>query len=243
MKNFTRLLVFVLLISAGMLNAQSLKILTLEDVDVSGTEQTYTGPVTANFNTIAEHFKIANTSGSAIEVKVKKIYINVVEGTFNDFCWAGSCLPATTLVSPGSTNIPSGGEQEDFDIHYHCQGIEGTSRIMYVAFDKNNPDDSVSFTVNYVVGNSSVTDVFGKTVIGDIYPNPAGSQASIDYNLPSGSSLDIVVYDMLGKEVMSFELESSGILRMPLGDLERGTYFCRYLLDDKLVETQKLIVK
>jgi len=40
--------------------------------------------------------------------------------------------------------VAADSEQEDFDIHYHCQGMEGTTRIMYVAFDEANPDDSVA---------------------------------------------------------------------------------------------------
>lgn len=239
-----RKIYFVLLglLFAGMINAQNLQILTMEDVDVSGLELDFTGPATENFNTIIEHFKIKNVSDASIDVVVKKSYVTVVEGTFNDFCWAGTCLTSTIFQS-SEMSVAAGYAQEDFDIHYHCQGIEGTTTIQYVAYDMANPNDSVYITVNYTVGESSIENLAGEVMVSDVYPNPVSAVASIDYNLKAGSDLTVTVYDMLGKKVREYDVNGHGVIQMPVSDLQAGTYFCRYIMDGELVETQKLLIK
>jgi hypothetical protein len=242
MKTIYTVFFAILILISGTLGAQSLQILTMDDVDVSGTEQTYTGSETDNFNTIIEHFKIKNTSAAAIDVVVKKIYVSVVDGTFNDFCWAGTCLTGAVMQS-NSMSVAAGAEQEDFDIHYHCQGIEGTTTIRYTAFDDANPTDSVSFLVNYVVGENSIENVNGKVLVSNVYPNPANNSAKLDFNLQANQKLQCDVYDMLGKRVYSETATGQGAIEIPVRKLPQGTYFCRLILDGELVETQKLMIQ
>jgi hypothetical protein len=224
------------------LQAQSLQILTMDGVDVSGTEQSFSGAITDSILTIEEHFKIKNISSSDIEVVVRKEYINAVEGTFDDFCWAGVCLTGSIMVSNNMT-VAAGAEQENFDLHYHCQGIEGVATMRYTAFDQDNPTDAVSFTVDFVVEGTSVESLNGDMLIRDIYPNPAKENAILNYNLSGNQNLTCEVYDMLGKRVYSESATGQGAIEIPVRKLPQGTYFCRLILDGELVETQKLMVQ
>ncbi|MDA3910743.1 MAG: T9SS type A sorting domain-containing protein [Bacteroidales bacterium] len=242
MKTIYTVIFAITILLSGVLQAQSLQILTLDDVDVSGTEQTYTGAVTDDFNTVEAHFKIKNTSGADIEVVVKKEYISIVEGTYNDFCWAGTCLTGPIMESSNMT-VAAGAEQEDFDLHYHCQGIEGTTTIRYTAFDQANPTDSVDFLVNYVVGVNAIENLNGDVLISNVYPNPAKNTAKLDFNLQVNQKLQCDVYDMLGKLVYSESANGQGAIDIPVRKLPTGTYFCRLILDGELVETQKLMIQ
>jgi len=242
MKTIYTVFLTAAIFASSVLQAQSLQILTLDDVDVSGTEQTYTGNITDNFSTIIEELKIKNTSGADIEVVVRKEYISVVDSTYNDFCWAGTCLTGAVMQSNNMT-VAAGAEQEDFDIHYHCQGFEGTTTIRYTAFDENNPTDSVYFTVNFTVEGNAVETLTGDVLISNVYPNPANQVAKLNYNLQGNSRLQCGVYDMLGKLVYNESVTGQGAIEIPVKKLPLGTYFCRLILDGKLVETQKLMIQ
>lgn len=234
--------VLLSLIFAGMLNAQNLQILTLTDVDVSGTEQNYTGNITDSLNTIIEKFKIKNISSSDIDVIIKKRYISVISGTSNEFCWAGQCLPPIAMES-GILTVEAGATQAPFDIHYHCKGIEGTSTVQYVAFNRANPNDSVYFNVNYTVEANAIENLSGDVLISNVYPNPAYNSAKLDFNLQANQKLQCDVYDMLGKQVYSESATGRGAIEIPVRKLPQGTYFCRLILDGELVETQKLMIQ
>jgi hypothetical protein len=236
------LFVSVLSLLASMSFSQSLQILTMEDVNVSGTEQFYSGDISDNFNTVIEHFKIRNNTDNPIDVIVKKNYLDVVNGTYNDFCWAGTCL-TDQIMQSGSMTVAADSEQEDFDIHYHCQGMEGTTRIMYVAFDEANPDDSVAFTVNYTVDGAAVENQFGQMLVSDVFPNPANDIAKIRYNLPLNEVLKVQIFNVLGNALMSFVVSGSGNIVIPTNELGAGTYFCTFTLNGEILETQKLIVR
>ncbi len=236
MKN---LFIFSFLLFTTSVFAQNMNILNESNENVSNTTINMEGGTSGE---LVFEFKIQNNTAIDISAKIELFTISEVSGTINSLCISGTCLMPGQTVSP-DFNLTANNATDGFSFHYTPFGHEGVSSYRLRVSNNNNSSDTVNVIVTFNTSNSAVENVFGNIIASDIYPNPAGSQASIDYNLPSGSSLDIVVYDMLGKEVKSFELESSGILRMPLGDLERGTYFCRYLLDDRLVETQKLIVK
>lgn len=234
-------ILLILMVSAT-INAQNLQIWTLNDVDVSGTEQNYTGSSADSLNTIIEKFKIKNISSSDIDVIIKKQYISVLPGTSNEFCWAGQCLPPIAMES-GILTVEAGATQAPFDIHYHSIGVVGTSTIQYVAFNRANPNDSVYFTVNYTVEPTTIENANGMVLVSDVYPNPANNIAKLDFNLQTNQKLQCDVYDMLGKRVYSESGNGQGAFEIPVRKLPQGTYFCRLILDGELVETQKLMIQ
>jgi hypothetical protein len=77
------------------------------------------------------------------------------------------------------------------------------------------------------------------------YPNPFNPTTVISYQLPVASTVTLVVYDLLGREVMNLvdEKESSGshTARFSGSGLASGVYFYRLTAGD-FVQTRKLVL-
>ncbi len=234
----------LLILLTNIAASQSLRILNEEDdnADVSDSTLSYTGSVEQQYGTIEAHFTVLNDGGQSIDVKVKKYYVNIVSGTGNDFCWNGTCLSSSTMLSPVAVTLAPGASADDFDTHYHCMGNEGTSTIRYTAFDINNPSDSVSLTINYTAEPTGIEDKSSNVVVSDLYPNPSHQYTAVDYDLPAGSELKVIIYDIIGKKIKGFTCFNKGSLTIDLAELQQGTYICRYLVDGAITDTQKLII-
>jgi len=97
--------------------------------------------------------------------------------------------------------------------------------------------------VNFTVEGNAVETLTGDVLISNVYPNPANQVAKLNYNLQGNSRLQCGVYDMLGKLVYNESVTGQGAIEIPVKKLPLGTYFCRLILDGKLVETQKLMIQ
>ncbi len=219
--------------------AQSISLLGEGDENISGTTITKEGSTSEE---IVFEFEVENLTSSDVSVKAEILPQTTVEGSWFQMCVPGSCIVPPFTMSP-AVAFTANEIKDGFSFHYKALGNAGTSTYKLRVFNVDDPSDETFVTLVFNAEGSAVEDNFGNTLVSDIYPNPANSQANIEYNLSFGSHLNVVMYDMLGKEVKRYNLESSGILSIPVGELESGTYFCRYILDDKIVETQKLIVK
>jgi hypothetical protein len=242
---FSFLLGVVVIFQADIAASQSLQILNEDDndADVSDSTLSYTGSVNDNYQTIIGDFKVVNSGNSSLDVKIKKYHVEIVEGTANDFCWNGTCLSATTMLSPTAVTLEPGESADDFDTHYHCMGNSGTSTVRYTAFDANNPADSVMLTVNYAAESTGIYDKPAKLNISDLHPNPAQKYTGIDYNLPAGSELKIIIYNVIGKKIKDYTCFEKGSLHIDLAGLRKGTYICRYSVDGNITDTHKLIIQ
>ncbi|MGC9330345.1 MAG: T9SS type A sorting domain-containing protein [Bacteroidales bacterium] len=239
------LLGMLVLLQANVTVSQSLKILHEEDnnADVSDSTLSFTGNVEQNYGTIEAHFTVLNDGDQSIDVKVKKYYVNIVPGTANDFCWNGTCLSSSTMISPVAVTLAAGASADDFDTHYHCLGNEGTSTIRYTAFDINNPTDSVSLTINYTAEPTGIEDKSANIKVSEVYPNPAKENTAIDYDLPAGSELKVIMYDIIGKQIKDYTCYDKGTVNINLTSLPKGSYICRYIINGTITNTQKLIIR
>ncbi len=239
------LLGMLILLQANLSVSQELKILHEDDgnADVSDSTLFYTGSVEQQYGTIEAHFTVLNDGDQSMDVKVKKYYVNIVTGTANDFCWNGTCLSSTTMISPVAVTLTAGASADDFDTHYHCMGNEGTSTIRYTAFDINNPSDSVSLTIQYTAEPTGIEDKSSNIKVSDVYPNPAKEHTAIDYDLPAGSELKVIMYDIIGKQIKDFTCYDKGTVSINLTALPKGSYIFRYIIDGTITDTQKLIIR
>lgn len=103
---------------------------------------------------------VTNNSSSAISVKAKKIenYLegDDVDGMLSSICWAGQCYSPSVFVSPNAEIIePDETNEDGFAGDLHKNGYVGISSVTYVFFDENNPNDSISVIVNYIVTSTS----------------------------------------------------------------------------------------
>ncbi|MEM8526032.1 MAG: T9SS type A sorting domain-containing protein [Bacteroidota bacterium] len=86
--------------------------------------------------------------------------------------------------------------------------------------------------------NVSNTNIFEKASI-DLYPNPTNDVLNIEINTSTPyQSMEIQIYDLLGKQLGIFNDISSLPLNYP-----KGLYLLQIWLDQKLVKTEKLIIQ
>lgn len=196
---------------------------------------------------IESYVNVTNNAAAALDVKVKKVEIELLDNTMNTFCWGESCFPPAIFVSPNSITIEPGATEDSFRGEYYPQGNIGTSTMMYVFFDANNPDDSVSVYVDYTAGYVGLEEdpVANKPEV-NAYPNPANAFTNIEYALPSihqGQSR-IVVRNVLGEIVKEVQLNKrKGKIQFDVNDLKQGVYLYSLVLENEQLITRKLIVR
>ncbi len=84
------------------------------------------------------------------------------------------------------------------------------------------------------------------TVDISIYPNPASDYVSIELDVEETSNINIVIYDITGKAVISKSNDNvRGFqnINIPLSTIHPGSYIVRILFDNEPVSIKKLIVR
>lgn len=79
-----------------------------------------------------------------------------------------------------------------------------------------------------------------------VYPNPAVSQATIDFTLGNTAEVSFEVYDMLGKkvDVVANDTYEAGVhtIKLPVATLPAGNYFVNMVSDNNVMDVTKLVV-
>ena len=207
-------------------------------------------PGTPDSASLITYFDVKNTGNSRMEVLCKKVEETMSDSTELTFCWAGECGGAEVFVSRNSQLINPGQTIYDFSGHYSAVTSSyyfhsGESRVRWVFFDKSNPNDSVSVTLVYTTFGVGMEERgAGQAMLSNAYPNPAYGHASFSYSIPSGSSGTMIIRDLLGSAVQTQMLPvASGKVGINTSALSDGIYFCSLLVDGKISQTKKLIVK
>ncbi|WP_201986726.1 T9SS type A sorting domain-containing protein [Hymenobacter rubidus] len=88
------------------------------------------------------------------------------------------------------------------------------------------------------------TSVHVSTVLGDIFPNPAGEQVHISYSSVVGNGLlYLEVRNTLGQTVQQVPLSgASGEIQLPVGHLAAGLYQVAVVSNGRCLATQRLAV-
>jgi hypothetical protein len=237
------LLSLSLMISSFFLFGQSLS-LTHEGEPVEPNSTVYVmGDPTDDI--IQVFIDVTNNSSADLSIKMKKVIEegDTLTGTSNYFCW-GACFPSYVYVSPNEIVIAAGQTSSDFYGDYEPREISGKSRIGYCWWDVNNPDDSVSVTVEYNASPTGISDPAFVNVTSKVYPNPATIKVNFNYDLPqSTKTASIVISNILGSKVMEIPLNGNeGTVAVNVSDLRQGVYFYNLIANGERVDTQKLII-
>jgi len=196
------------------------------------------------------HIYITNNSGQEKQVLVKKVELEILAGTFNTFCFKGSCFPPNVFQSPEAMLLGAGQTSTDtcFYGSYLPMGVQGSSFIRYTFFDERDPTDSVSVIVKYTIGNVGTGQLLAASLseISKPYPNPASSFVSFDVNIhPSASDARLIIRNLVGSIVMTRNIsERTGKITIPVSNLKEGMYFYTLLIQGNHAgKTGRLIVK
>lgn len=78
------------------------------------------------------------------------------------------------------------------------------------------------------------------------YPNPFNPSTTIAYSLPNAGNVTLQVFDVLGKEIQTlvneFQPANNYSVRFDAGSLPSGVYYYQLQVDDKLVQTNKMLL-
>jgi len=192
---------------------------------------------------------ITNTSADTIHLLVKKDDIELLENTFNTFCWIDLCYPPNVIVSPVAMALAPGATTSETDFYgdYIPNGQEGITIVRYTIFIENYPNDSLSVIFKFNTSNVGVGDYlnFSESLISKAYPNPASSIVSFDVEIHSQiRDANIIIRNLLGTEVMKYNVTArSGKVSMPVNHLKEGFYFYTLANGDYPLQTGKITIK
>ena len=242
MKKLLLILVTVFL-SAGYTFAQDLS-LSWKGTPVEDTIYAYGD---ANAAEIVCHAVVTNNTDKAMNIKVKRERIFLMEGTLSQFCW-GLCYPPDTEDSPqyhlllGNSSSPD----EQFSGHYIPNQVIGNSYVKYTFYNMDNIEQQVSVIAKYMATPAGIAEesMIGGSV-SEIYPNPANTMINLDYELTDKvEQAEVKIFNLLGAEMKSVMLERNGNrVTMDITGLNNGIYFYSVLVNNDIYRTRKLVVQ
>jgi len=193
---------------------------------------------------IGSYIFVANSSDTALSVKVKRVEISVLDSTSNYFCW-GLCYGDTISESPIAVTIPPHDTNKvDFTAHYAPNGHIGISTIRYVFFDEDNRSDSVCFVVLYNTTPIGIEDQKPVKNLVRVYPNPAEKMANFEYSIGTYSESSLVIRNLLGSAVKTIKLTTGeGRFSLNTNELNDGIYFYSLIVNGETKISRKLIIK
>jgi hypothetical protein len=140
-------------------NSQSLEIYSQELVDNGSTT-----------NPIVFHAGIKNTTDQQRNIKIDVNFIDVVAGHQIECCAGIMCYPPKTAsftldgLPPLAAN--SSTEPNFLEAKLLHDGIIGTSKVEFVIYLSDNPDDKVSVTVDFMVGEDVKSlEIFNQEIV------------------------------------------------------------------------------
>lgn len=211
--------------------------------------------VFSNWSNSGDTTQVINVSGNlelTANYKVQyRLVVNSTQGnTFGGNEFYDSAGTFTFGVT--STTVVNGGDT------FYFRGWTGLGTGAYTSTDSSGSDDTVQWSMsNPIVELVRWTDHVGITQIGSEipskfelyqnYPNPFNPETIIRYDIPKNGNVNIVVYDLLGKEVSRLvdQHQNAGRYEVSFGgsSLSSGIYFYKITTADFVQVRRMLLIK
>jgi hypothetical protein len=195
---------------------------------------------------LISHIWVKNTTDTEMtNVFVRRSMNQEVENTTNSFCFGIQCYPPWVNESAVADTAKIGILNKSFVADYYPDGHGGLSSITYEFSDLITFGVPVvaKVTIEFHISATGINE--DKMVFKGPFPNPASQSTSFEYNLPaSHSNAALIIRNMLGVEIENTLLENrSGKKSIDVSDYASGIYFYTLVVDGKIVQSKKLIVK
>ncbi len=186
-----------------------------------------------------------NNTNLGANIKVLRNEISMLEGSSSFFRWVED-YSDTINLSLLSSFVPAGSSSVEglFTGNYIPNGTVGVSIVEYTFFSIDDTAKNVKITVAYDTTPQGIDDnKFTGLSVSNVYPNPAHSFVSVDYEFVNHvNDARAVIINLLGTVVMEKNISSAGnILTMDISNLKTGIYFCSIVVDNQVVSSQKII--
>lgn len=189
-----------------------------------------------------------NNTANAMNIKVSRKEIHLIDGTFSQICWAGLCYSPVVDTSVNYQLVAAGGSSadEDFSGHYAPNGNIGTSIVEFTFYNIDDPSINVSVVVKFWASPEGIAeDAMKGGSISEIYPNPATNFVNLDFNLtPSVKQAKVRVINLLGSVVKEADIErGTNQMKLDISGLDNGVYFYSVIINGDTYKTKKLVVR
>jgi hypothetical protein len=77
-----------------------------------------------------------------------------------------------------------------------------------------------------------------------LYPNPANDYLIVEYDLNKKDQAEILMYDMVGKLILKYELSNSAKnMKLNISNVSRGNYIVKYMKNNLQIEQYKIQIQ
>ncbi|MBI5402654.1 MAG: T9SS type A sorting domain-containing protein [Ignavibacteriae bacterium] len=239
----------IILFTATMGMSQSFLFYRVGNYNISGD--------TSMINLVPAHFVLKNTSSTAINFKLVRVVNDIPASWTTSICCLIGCLPSFVDTVPPSS-FPgkytlSAGAVDTVIIDFLGNTI-GYGRVVMRAFPETNPgnfiQDSVRVYLGAHIGISQISSVVKDYELTQNYPNPFNPSTSINFSLPKSAEVNLVVYDIMGREVARLINNTKltpGTYKYDFnsGDfnLSSGVYFYKLVTSDFSITKKMILTK
>ncbi len=229
--------------------AQSFQIMDHYDVSIEGINHTEYGDA----QTLSEtKFHVKNISGAQAFYTAKVQLISNPTNVGLQVCYGVNCYVAggtnsAIQIIGGGNSVAPGAIDSTFKVApFSSSWNPGDSCTWRVTVYKNtDATDSSSTIITFIYGTNSIEEITSNDVSFSTYPNPATENLTIDYSIESHfNKARLDVYDMLGQKVDSYKInDTKGKLELDLSHLHSGVYFYTINVNEKILQTKRVIIK
>ncbi len=200
------------------------------------------------FNVKKLDFFLNNPGNAPMVVSMRKVEVSVLDGTDNDFCFAGKCYSPSVFVAPDKMTIAPGstiGQNESYS-QYYPNGLIGSSTIKYEFFSETGAFPTVFVNVVFTATDPTnlVNLPFYNVFVSDPFPNPARGHTTIEYRLtPEVRSGRVIIRSLTGQVVQTTPINvAANSIRIDTSFLNAGMYFYSIELNNQVFVSKRLIV-
>jgi len=197
-----------------------------------------------NDNLLEIGFKITNSGTSAINVKVKKEEISIIDGTENYFCWK-ECYAPDIFVSPDFLTIEAGATNDrSFKGDYKPYQNNGESEIRYTFFNVDDEQDTATVLVVYQVSTPTAINLAenNKKLISKAFPVPARDFVRIKYNIDEANNVKLEIFNLQGSKIEEKEIiKLKGEYILFSYNYKQGIYLYQFTQNGQIIESGKVV--
>jgi uncharacterized repeat protein (TIGR03803 family) len=207
--------------------------------------QSGSGPYSQSVSNIKDYNTIA---GPYLTTSTNNISVSAADGSYN-FIYIYTNLPVWNATSDKSwLTLVKDSSKTNANIKIIAQkNASGSSRVATVIVTGSGvPDQNVVVTQDGTTTGILVEKQYGKLTV---YPNPSTGLINIDYYLPKQSTVQLSLYDMMGKLVKQTinqnQLPGNYHSELNLNDYssQNGIYYVRLTYDNNVYNSKVIISK